>query len=82
MEDAPAKPDPAPLRLALQRLGRSRAWYVGDTPDDMTAARAAGLVPLGVVAPSDDPDATRTRLTAAGAARVLQDLADLEELLP
>jgi phosphoglycolate phosphatase len=40
------KPDPAPIRLALERLGHaaSRAvWYLGDTALDMQAARAAGV---------------------------------------
>src|SRR5689334_22635010 len=40
------KPDPAPIRLALARLGASpdaRVWYVGDTALDMQAARAAGV---------------------------------------
>ncbi len=81
-EDAPLKPDPAPLALALGRLGLRRAWYVGDTVDDAAAARAAGLVPLGVVAPGDDADSTRAALGAAGAARTLDSLGDLEDLLP
>ena len=34
MEDAPLKPDPAPVRLALERLGVATAWMLGDTPDD------------------------------------------------
>jgi pyrophosphatase PpaX len=44
------KPDPAPLRLALERLGaESRdAAYVGDSPYDMQAARAGGLHAVGV----------------------------------
>jgi phosphoglycolate phosphatase len=40
------KPDPAPLLLALQRLGRPAnpsVWYMGDTALDMQAARAAGV---------------------------------------
>ncbi len=82
MEDAPLKPDPGPVVLALRRLGVERAWMVGDTPDDVRAARAAGVVPLGVVAPSDEPRVTSQRLLAAGAARVLDTLAQLEELLP
>jgi HAD superfamily hydrolase (TIGR01548 family) len=82
LEDAPPKPDPAPLRLALERLRVRRAWMVGDMPDDLTAARAAGVIPLGVVAPGDDPAATTARLTRAGAARVLASLADLEDMLP
>ena len=79
MEDGPAKPDPAPVRLALSRLGAARAWMVGDTPDDVRAARAAGVVPLGVLAPGDtDPEP----LSRAGAARVLPSLDALLELLP
>jgi pyrophosphatase PpaX len=44
------KPDPAPLRLALDRLGASPAdaVYVGDSPFDMQAAKAAGLHAIGV----------------------------------
>lgn len=82
MEDAPSKPDPAPVRLALERLGVRRAWMVGDTPDDLAAARGAGVLPLGVVAPGDDPATASGTLRAAGAWRVLADLTELEELLP
>jgi pyrophosphatase PpaX len=44
------KPHPAPLLLALERL-RARpdeAAYVGDSPFDMQAAKAAGLFAIGV----------------------------------
>jgi len=82
MEDATRKPDPAPVRLALERLGVRRAWMVGNTPDDIHAAAGAGVLSLGVVAPGDDLTATAAALTGAGAARVLDRVADLEELLP
>jgi len=82
MEDAARKPDPAPVRLALTRLGVRRAWMVGNTPDDVRAAAGAGVVPLGVVAPGEDVAATTAALIDAGAARVLYQLADLQELLP
>jgi phosphoglycolate phosphatase len=39
------KPSPAPLLMALDRLGvaaSAEVWYVGDTGIDMQAARAAG----------------------------------------
>jgi pyrophosphatase PpaX len=44
------KPDPAPLQLALERLGArpEDAAYIGDSPFDMQAARAAGLYAIGV----------------------------------
>ncbi|HEV8460943.1 MAG TPA: HAD-IA family hydrolase [Gaiellaceae bacterium] len=44
------KPHPAPLLLALERLGArpEDAAYVGDSPFDMQAARAAGVTAIGV----------------------------------
>jgi pyrophosphatase PpaX len=44
------KPDPAPLLLALRRLEANAkdAAYVGDSPYDMQAARAAGMHAIGV----------------------------------
>ncbi len=82
MEDAPAKPSPKPVKLAMQRLGVSRAWMVGDTPDDMVAARLAGALPLGVAAPGQGfADATRV-LNECGAAEVLASLDRIEEILP
>jgi len=82
MDDGPLKPDPAPVRLALQRLGVARAWMLGDTPDDMAAARAAAVVPVAVLPPGESRAEYREALTRAGAARVLQSSNDFEELLP
>jgi HAD superfamily hydrolase (TIGR01548 family) len=82
MEDAAPKPDPAPVRLALARLGVNRAWMIGDTPDDVRAAAQAGVVPLCVVAPGDEPSLAIAALQDAGAARVLDQLTDLLDLLP
>jgi HAD superfamily hydrolase (TIGR01548 family) len=82
MEDAARKPDPAPVRLALERLGVRHAWMVGNSPDDMRAAAGADVVPLGIVAPGDDLTRAAAALADAGAACVLDHVADLEELLP
>jgi len=84
MEDGPVKPSPGPVRLALEQLGVGRAWMIGDTPDDLAAARRAGVVPLGFaggVAAPYRAEAT-DRLLDDGAARVLESLDELEELLP
>ncbi len=82
MGETPPKPDPAPVHAALSRLGVRTAWMLGDTVDDIRAARAAGVVPLGVVPPGEDPARVGPLLLAAGAARVLPSVADLEALLP
>lgn len=44
------KPDPAPIHLAMERLGAdpARACYVGDAPFDLQAAHAAGVAAIGV----------------------------------
>jgi HAD superfamily hydrolase (TIGR01509 family) len=50
-QDAPRrKPDPAPLLLALERLQLrpDETAYVGDSPEDVEMARAAGVFAVGV----------------------------------
>jgi pyrophosphatase PpaX len=44
------KPDPEPLLLALERLGETpdRTVYIGDSPFDLRAAKAAGVHSIGV----------------------------------
>ena len=44
------KPEPDPVLLALERLNALAAdtWFVGDSPYDMQAGRAAGVRALGV----------------------------------
>ena len=81
-EDAPLKPDPAPVRLALERLGVAGAWMVGDTPDDVRAAASAGVIPLGLVASTSDTQRTTEALREAGAALILDDISQIEEFLP
>jgi HAD superfamily hydrolase (TIGR01549 family) len=64
------KPDPAPLRRALELMGvRNRpaeAAYVGDAPTDMRMATAAGARAIGITSVLGDPD----ELRAAGAEEV------------
>ncbi len=74
-EDGPLKPDPAPVRIALERLEVRTAWMLGDTPDDVRAAVGAGVVPVGVVPPGQTEDEGArvwTALQGAGAARVVE----------
>ena len=69
-EDAPHKPNPTPVEMALEQLGCERGWLLGDTPDDIVAARRAGVLPLGVVPPGVDAEAHTDTLLNSGAARV------------
>lgn len=80
------KPDGAPVVKAMELLGARTAWMLGDTPDDMRAARAAcragerAVVPIGVLAPGDG-DVMRAALIATGAGRVLGSVVELDALV-
>lgn len=78
-EDAPFKPDPAPVRLAMNNLGATRGWMLGDTPDDLAAAGHAGLVPIGVAAPGQTAKEAQSVLSRA--AVVLNQVTQLQEIL-
>ena len=56
---------------------RDRAIVIGDTPDDVNCARAAGAFSIGVATGGFSVDALR----AAGADIVLNDLSDTERVL-
>ena len=81
-EDGPLKPDPFPVRAAMSALGISRAWMIGDTPDDVRAARAAGVLPLGIIAPEDSATVMGPALFAAGAARIYHSIEEINACLP
>ena len=78
MDDAPAKPSAEPVEQALRLLKVKRAWMLGDTRDDLEAARGAGVLPIGVLAPGARNAATRDHLLASGAARVFDTWMELE----
>ena len=82
MEDAPVKPSPEPVKLALKQLGVSKAWMIGDTPDDVIASRTAGVLPFGVLTPADTSGAFTNRLLESGAARVYASWTELIGELP
>jgi pyrophosphatase PpaX len=74
-----AKPHPAPLRLALRRLGLSplQSVYVGDAPEDVQMARRAGLAALGVLGPFPVGE----RLAAAQPDALVERLEEIPPLL-
>ena len=75
-----AKPEPDLLLLAAREVGvdPARCWYIGDSTWDMTAAVAAGMLPLGVTAGAAVDDAA---LRGAGAAAVADSLLELAATL-
>jgi len=73
------KPHPAPLNMALQKmkLNAEQCVYVGDTPEDLEMARAAGVRAIAVLGPFP----TEKRLRAAKPEFLLKSLQELPVLL-
>ena len=59
-----------------------RAWWVVAHPDEVKAARKAGLIPIGMVAAGEDQASTRKALEEAGVSRVIEKWSQLQDLLP
>jgi HAD superfamily phosphatase len=88
------KPHPFPLQEAVRQLRAvstdadsapyappAQMCYLGDTGDDMRAARAAGMIAIGCVAPNHDFEADQRTLEDAGAQLVLASPNELAVLL-
>jgi len=73
------KPHPEALLLCLERLGVAAedAVYVGDSPEDITMARAAGVMSVAVPGPYPNREA----LLAVGADVMVDSLRELLETL-
>jgi pyrophosphatase PpaX len=76
---ANAKPHPEPVLLALSRLGMppDRAVFVGDSPHDIAAGKAAGTRAAAALWGA----CARETLAAAGADFFLDDLRDVPSLV-
>lgn len=69
------------VKAAIRALGARTAkstWLVGDTAEEMRAARELNLTGIGVLTGSDTAD----RLQGAGAATVIRSAAELVDLVP
>lgn len=84
MDDLPAdkqKPHPAGIRMAMEQLGISKSLYIGDTVDDMIAARGAATTAIGVLTGSSDPHKQRNLLIQEGAHSVINHINEILEVL-
>jgi HAD superfamily hydrolase (TIGR01509 family) len=73
------KPHPAPLLLALKKMNLQPAEcvYVGDTPEDLAMAKAAGMRAIAILGPFP----TEKTLRAANPEFLLPNLRDLPALI-
>jgi HAD superfamily hydrolase (TIGR01548 family) len=82
MEDTPegkGKPNPFGILLAMEKLAVKRALYLGDTIDDMKAAKAANIIPIGVINNGDHENINL--LQENGARLILNHVNDIQEIL-
>jgi len=81
LEDTPCpkrKPDPWGIQLALKNMNVIDAVYFGDTIDDMQAATAAGIIPVGVIESGSESDSS---LIKYGAMSIIPHINKLMEIL-
>jgi HAD superfamily phosphatase len=77
------KPAPDGLLHIGKLMPDCELWYVGDTVDDARSAKAAGVPFIGIASPSSERRAELVSLLhAEGAKAVLNDINQLEEVLP
>ncbi len=80
MEDSAAKPAPDGIFLALQHVQApvAGAAYLGDSVDDMQAARAAGVYPIGILPAGQSwSSGLAEKLYAAGAEVVFASVGEV-----
>lgn len=85
MDDIPDgkyKPHPCGIELAMEQLPGLGTYYIGDTVDDMIAARRANAIPIGVINPVGPKNTLKKLLKDHGAVCVLDDINDILEVLP
>ncbi|MGQ9854439.1 MAG: hypothetical protein ACUVTG_13690, partial [Candidatus Oleimicrobiaceae bacterium] len=64
-------------------LGASEGWYVGDTVDDIIAARRARLVPIAIAGglSQEERRAREALLRGCGAMAIIDDINRVEAIL-
>ena len=83
MRDYPedkAKPNPFSINLALEKLGRKNAVYIGDSVDDMKATQNARIKAIGVMPPNISSDRLKQLMKANGATKILNDITEIEQI--
>ncbi|MEK6869696.1 MAG: HAD-IA family hydrolase, partial [Nanoarchaeota archaeon] len=82
MEDVSRrKPDPEGLLKIANGYKTKDMYYFGDMIDDMQAAKAAKMIPIGVLPPQDKSENMKELLARNGAQSVIDDINQIDEVL-
>lgn len=74
------KPDGMGLEIIKIVANPSKLFYMGDTRDDILAAKSAKVIPIGVLPPTDKSDNLKQIMLNTGAKAVLNNAADIIEI--
>jgi histidinol phosphatase-like enzyme len=64
----------------MEKLGvidKANSYYVGDVPDDMRAAKNAGIIGVGSLPPQNKTRELKERLISAGALEVMKEINEI-----
>ena len=75
------KPDSKGVELIKSNVVSDRIYYMGDTVDDMLAAKSGGVIGIGCLPPQDKSDALVQKMKNAGAYEVLYSTVELSTFL-
>lgn len=84
MDDTPGakkKPSPFGIKKAMKQLKVKTAIYAGDSVDDMRAASAAGITPIGVINPFHPFAKQKQLLNENGAKHIIEDINQIIEVI-
>ncbi len=82
MEDiSKGKPDPEGLLKIANGCKTKDAYYFGDMIDDMQAAKAAKMIPIGVLPPQDKSKNMKELLAKNGAQSVIDNINQIDGVL-
>jgi len=82
MEDVSRrKPDPEGLLKIANGYKASSAYYFGDMIDDMQAAKAAKMIPIGVLPPQDKSRNMKELLAKNGAQSIIDNINQIDRVL-
>ncbi len=74
------KPNPFGLNLMKDLTISDKYYYFGDTPDDITAAKAAGYIAIGVLPPQDKTKELSDIMKSKGAVGVINSINDIKTI--
>ncbi|MBQ3310641.1 HAD family hydrolase [bacterium] len=75
------KPNPKGVNIIKSNVNSDRYYYMGDTVDDMMAAKAGEVIGIGCLPPQDKSQILIEKMYAAGAYTVLDSTKELIQFL-